>query len=92
MIKRLSSSDGARLTFALPVAGPVSVVGEFNDWDPAAHPMKRRSNGLRSVVLTLPPGRYSFRYLAEGGSFFDDPEADAVEPNGFGETHSVVVV
>lgn len=89
MLKR----HGATVTFVLPAdVGPVSVVGDFNGWDPLAHPMRRRSNGTRSVALELVPGPHSFRYLREGGEFFDDPEADAVEPNGYGEVHSVLVV
>jgi hypothetical protein len=89
MLKRSDS----KCTFVLPVdAGPASVVGDFNRWDPFTHPLKKRSNGTLSVSVELPPGIYSFRYLADGGVFFDEPEADAVEPNGFGDTHSVLVV
>lgn len=82
-----------KVTFVLPAeTPPVSVVGDFNGWDPAAHPMRRRSNGTRSVTVAVEPGQaYRFRYLADGGVFFDDPSADAIEPNGLGETHSVLV-
>jgi hypothetical protein len=39
--------------------------------------MVRRTNGTRSVAITLPPGsEQCFRYLAEGGRWFDDPDAD----------------
>jgi 1,4-alpha-glucan branching enzyme len=65
-----------RVTFVLPAdepAGAVSVVGDFNGWDPFAHPLRRRSNGMRSAVVRLPAGsRSRFRYLAEGGLWFDD--------------------
>jgi 1,4-alpha-glucan branching enzyme len=65
-----------RVTFALPAddpAGAVSVVGDFNGWDPFAHPLRRRSNGTRSAVVRLPAGsRSRFRYLADGGRWFDD--------------------
>jgi 1,4-alpha-glucan branching enzyme len=94
MLKRKSSPQGTTaVTFVLPAsAGPVSVVGEFNDWDPLVHPLKKRSNGTRSVTIDLRAGHeYPFRYLAEGGDFFDEPDADAIVPNGFGGTHSVVM-
>lgn len=86
------ASKTVRITFALPDEGtPVSVVGDFNGWDPFANPLRRRSNGTRSAVLELEAGRsYAFRYLAEGGAFLDDPAADALEPNGFGGTHGVL--
>ena len=89
MLKR----NGTKVTFVLPIdTGPVSVVGDFNGWDPAVHPLKKRSNGTRSVTVAMPPGRCSFRYLAEGGAFFDDADADMLEDNGFGGTHSVLIV
>jgi 1,4-alpha-glucan branching enzyme len=89
MLKR----KGSRVTFVLGGdVGQVSVVGDFNDWDPFAHPMRKRSNGTRSVTVDMPGGCHTFRYLASDGAFFDDPEADALEANGYGGTHSVVVV
>jgi 1,4-alpha-glucan branching enzyme len=70
------ASGAVRITFSLPDARPagmVSVVGDFNDWDPHAHPLRRRGNGVRSAVVTVPAGRtLRFRYLAEGGTWFDD--------------------
>ncbi len=89
MLKRA----GAKVTFVLPDAiGPVSVVGDFNDWDPHVHPLRRRSNATRSVAVDLDPGTYVFRYLAVDGVFFDEPDADGVEENGFGSTHSRLLV
>jgi len=65
-----------RVTFTLPTgepAGPVSVVGDFNGWDPLAHPLRRRANKTRSASVTVPPGStFRFRYLADGGQWFDD--------------------
>jgi 1,4-alpha-glucan branching enzyme len=93
MIIKRSGKEVVVVTFALPDEGAaVSVVADFNGWDPMSHPMKRRSNGTRSVKVELPPGRKArFRYLAEG-RFFDDPEGDLIEPNGYGGTHTVISV
>jgi 1,4-alpha-glucan branching enzyme len=81
MIRREKKRDQVRITFALPddhVPGRVSVVGDFNDWTPGVHTLVRRANGTRSVAVTLAPGSaYRFRYLAEGGRWFDDPDVDA---------------
>ncbi|HEX4253762.1 MAG TPA: isoamylase early set domain-containing protein [Streptosporangiaceae bacterium] len=79
--------DGSvRVTFALPPsepAGAVSVVGDFNNWDPFAHPLRKRSNGTRSTVVTTTPGStLRFRYLAEGGRWFDDEAAHCVDGQG----------
>ena len=80
MIKKGRSGQGpgdeVRVTFVLPAdepAGAVSVVGDFNGWDPFAHPLRRRANGTRSAVARVPAGStLRFRYLAEGGHWFDD--------------------
>jgi hypothetical protein len=77
--------DGTvRVTFTLPAdepRGAVSVVGDFNDWDPFAHPLRRRANGTRSAAVTVPAGAtLRFRYLAEGGIWFNDETAPA--PDG----------
>jgi 1,4-alpha-glucan branching enzyme len=74
-------SGTVRVTFALPAdqpRGAVSVVGDFNDWNPFAHPLRRRANGTRSAGVTVPAGSMlRFRYLAEGGVWFDDETAPA---------------
>jgi 1,4-alpha-glucan branching enzyme len=79
-----SGADGSlKVTFVLPAsepAGTVSVLGSFNDWNPLMHPLKKRSNGTRSVTVEVPAGHmFEFKYLAEGGEWFCDPDADAVE-------------
>ena len=41
----------------------------------------------------LPTGaRARFRYLSEDGRFFDDPDGDGFEPNGYGDTHTLLAV
>lgn len=88
MIKRAKPSrDGTvRVSFVLPVAEPdgaVSVVGDFNDWNPFAHPLRKRGNGIRSAVVTVPAGAtIHFRYLAEGGVWFDDDSAEVRDSQG----------
>ncbi|WP_129339893.1 isoamylase early set domain-containing protein [Cellulomonas endophytica] len=83
---RPSASATRTLTFALPAAeleGSVSVVGTFNDWTPGTHVLRRRSNGTASVAVTVPAGtEVCFRYLGEGGRWFDDRDVDALTPHG----------
>lgn len=78
MIK-IGKPDGegsVRVTFVLPAsepAGPVSVVGDFNEWDPLANPLRKRANGTRTTIVKLPVGsRSHFRYLGQHGLWFDD--------------------
>jgi 1,4-alpha-glucan branching enzyme len=79
MVKREIKKDTVQLTFVLPQEAPggrVSVVGDFNEWTPGVHTLVKRSNGTRSVKVPVKPGAsYRFRYLAEGGVWFDEPAA-----------------
>ena len=92
MLKRTHERTGEKVTFSLTIDQPVSVVGDFNGWDPHAHPLTKRTNGTRSVAVVLPAGRYAFRYLAADGEFFDDEAADGYEENGFGGFHGILLV
>ena len=93
MICKQRSTDKTvtKVTFVLPDEGrDVSVIADFNAWNPHAHPLKLRPNGTRSIQVALPIGTQArFRYLSDG-VFFDDPAADGYESNGQGETHSLV--
>jgi len=85
-VAKPTSGGTVRVTFTLPArepAGAVSVVGNFNGWDPLAHPLRKRSNGGRSAAVTVPAGAtLHFRYLAEGGHWFDDDTAGTPSPAG----------
>jgi len=80
---KVAKSDDFKVTFVLPQdepVGPVSVVGDFNDWTPGTHILAKRTNGTRSVSVTVPKGAaVRFRYLGEHGHWFDDPDADRRE-------------
>jgi 1,4-alpha-glucan branching enzyme len=95
MIKRSKDKAGVKLTFTLSLAdtpNPVSVLGDFNAWDPLAHPLRKRANGTRSASVVVPVGgRFAFKYLADGGTWFSDVDADENVPNEYGEVNSVVL-
>ena len=81
-----SDTKATKIQFVLPDDihdGPVSAVGTFNDWAPGKHKLVRRSNGTRSVTVAVPKGQnIQFRYLGEGGVWFDDEDAHVVTPEG----------
>ncbi len=83
---RSAKSGTCTLTFALPTPsldGPVSVVGTFNGWVPGTHVLRKRSNGMSSASVTVPLGTtVTFRYLGDGGKWFDDIDADRVTTDG----------
>ncbi len=96
MIIKKTVDRGARVkvTFTVPADGPqrIAVVGDFNDWNPYATPMRKRGD-VRSASITLDTGRrYAFRYLAENGHWFNDDQADGFEANSTGDTNCILDV
>ncbi|HEX6360912.1 isoamylase early set domain-containing protein [Actinophytocola sp.] len=75
-----------RVTFVLRPDEPngrVSVVGDFNAWEPGAHELRPRNNGTRSVSVTVPDGtQVRFRYLGEGGYWCNETEHPEVRQDG----------
>jgi 1,4-alpha-glucan branching enzyme len=95
MIERQPGSQGDEMLVTFTVPGDedawASLVGEFNDWSPAANPMERDSVGVFSLTLPLSTGRtYRFRYLFVDGRWENDPFADGYVPNEFGGEDSVL--
>jgi 1,4-alpha-glucan branching enzyme len=80
VIRTSRSSDRVKVTFALPLhiaSGRCSVVGDFNEWIPGSHELRKRANGTRSTSVTVPRGtRLRFRYLGEDGNWFNDPDVE----------------
>lgn len=95
MIQRKIVSGGrqAEVVFILPAelaTGRVAVVGEFNDWDPTATPMRKRRDVVTAATTLETGRRYTFRYLREDGEWINDETADAFEPNEFGTSNCVL--
>jgi 1,4-alpha-glucan branching enzyme len=91
--ERVKGGDEVKVTFTLPMAGadgPAAVVGDFNDWDPTATPLRRRRDHLSATVSLGSGRRYAFRYLAEDGRWFNDDRADDYQPNAYGGSDSVL--
>lgn len=89
----VKGTDKVKATFTVLVDGhvdPVAVVGDFNDWDPTATPLIRRGEHCMASVELDSGQRYAFRYLAEGGEWFNDEAADGYESNGLGGDNSIL--
>ncbi len=93
--KHLKGKPVCRVTFEVPKtvdATTAHLVGDFNDWDTAATPMKQLKDGRFTVTLDLPTGRaYQFRYLLDGAAWENDSGADRYVANPYGGDNSVVI-
>lgn len=94
MKKTPTTGGKTSVTFDLPPieAESVAVCGDFNDWSPDSHPLKRRKDGSFATTVRLGPGRYHFRYLIDGQHWENDWSADAYAPNDHGSDDSVAVI
>ena len=87
-----SAASRVRFSIRAPLATRVSLVGDFDRWDPAAVPMRRDGDGETwTVDVHLPPGRHVFAYAVDGDLKTDPKAARAVEDD-FGVPSSVIVV
>jgi 1,4-alpha-glucan branching enzyme len=41
--------------FSAPHAGSISIAGDFNDWNPGSHPMKKDKKEVWKISLNLAP-------------------------------------
>ena len=74
-------------------ASQVMVVGDFNDWDPAATPLRPgNEGGTWTVELRLPPGRYRYTFLVDGRRWVPDPAEPRAADDDFGAPTSVLTV
>ena len=73
-------------------ASSVTVVGDFNDWDPSGTPLRPTGrSGVWSVELQLKPGRYHYTFLIDGNRWAGDPSEPQVTSD-FGAPVSVLTV
>ena len=89
------AAQGATVQFVLaaPGATGVTLVGDFNDWDPAALPLRPTADGaVWSVTIPLTPGRHEYAFVVDGTEWVPDPAAPPAPGADFGEPNSVVTV
>jgi 1,4-alpha-glucan branching enzyme len=74
-----------------PGAKRVSLAGEFNGWDAAAHPMNRQPDGAWLLQVPLHHGHHQYVFVVDGKAVLD-PQAQGVARNHKGEKVSLIAV
>ena len=81
------------LRLEAPASSRVAVVGDFNNWDPAATPLRPAGDdGTWVVELRLKPGRYHYTFLIDGRRWERDPSEPPAAESDFGAPVSVLTV
>lgn len=73
-------NDDGTVTFALHAPGKrfVSLMGDFNDWDPFANMMNYSPDGTWWLTRPISNGAWRYQYAVEGRRFLADPYAREV--------------
>jgi 1,4-alpha-glucan branching enzyme len=90
----VANSPHREVGFVLEYTGAehVYVCGDFNDWHPTSLRMIGNSDdALWEKRLTLPPGRYEYKFVVNG-NWLHDPDARENVSNIYGSLNSVVEV
>src|SRR5204862_4089278 len=77
--------------FQSPTTRQVSLAGDFNNWDTRVAPMQKGNDGIWRLSLPLEPGRYEYRFYADG-VWQDDPAAQQRAANALGTENCVRIV
>ena len=81
------------VVFTAPQAASVTIVGDFNGWDPQRTQLVRSSHeGLWRARLKLAPGVYQYSFVLDGSDWVSDPLAKTTLSDGFGGKNSVIIV
>ena len=82
-----------QFVFNDPRAHSVSLVGDFNGWNPRRSPMVREMNsGLWSITLPIVPGRHTYGFMVNDSVFALDPHAPKAHDRDLGADGSVIIV
>jgi 1,4-alpha-glucan branching enzyme len=76
---------------AAPQAKSVSLIGDFNNWDPAANPMTQMPDRSWLLKLDMKHGHHRYAFLVDGVLTLD-PRAQGITRNDKGERVSLVPV
>ncbi|AOW21710.1 isoamylase early set domain-containing protein [Urechidicola croceus] len=92
--KYLKSKPICKVTFELDGLGDadsIVAVGNFNNWDTKATPLKKYKNGKFKVTVDLEKDNsYEFKYLVDG-NYINDEQADEYRWNDFAASDNSVI-
>jgi 1,4-alpha-glucan branching enzyme len=74
-----------------PDAKSVSLLGDFNGWDPSSCPMQAEADGWWFAQVMLPHGHHQYQFLVDGALVLD-PNAAGTTRNERDEMASLVSV
>ncbi|HEY8484832.1 MAG TPA: isoamylase early set domain-containing protein [Longimicrobiales bacterium] len=76
-----------------PNARSVSLVGDFNGWEPEGYPLHDLDgDGVWTGLVALPPGMHKYMFVVDGNRWVTDPRAERYVDDGFGMRNALISV
>jgi len=72
-------------------AAHVSIMGDFNEWDPETHRMTRQTDGAWRIEVPLSHGHHRYIFVVDGKRMLD-PRAQGIARDHNNEKVSLVAV
>lgn len=87
------SSNALQFSLYAPQARSVALIGDFNGWGSTdGVKLAPSANGMWSVTVPLPAGRYQYAFLVDGQRWVTDPRAEQHVNDGFGRQNAVITI
>jgi len=74
-----------------PEAKSAFIAGDFNQWNPYSHPLKKDKRGIWKISLALNPGQYEYRFFVDE-QWQNDPHCSSLVENPFGTFNCLKIV
>ena len=74
-----------------PQASHVSLVGDFNGWNPNSNPMQKTPDGAWLVLVELKHGHHRYVYIADGQMTLD-PKAMGIARDDQNQRVSLIAI
>lgn len=79
-LQAASTRRTVTFSFYAPTASRVALAGTMNDWNAETHEMIRGENGFWHLDVDLNPGRYEYKFVADGTWMTDPNNPDTTPP------------
>jgi 1,4-alpha-glucan branching enzyme len=77
------AGDALTFVFQGTAGRRVSLVGDFNNWDPFMNPLEETAPGMYSISLRMPAGEHWYYFFSDGRRILDRFNAQTgVDPDG----------
>jgi 1,4-alpha-glucan branching enzyme len=93
MSEKKQKKHRSKVLFSLhaPQAETVFLAGDFNEWNPKKHGLKKGSSGAWEATLMLVPSTYEYKFVVDG-KWQVDPVNTQTCQNCFGTRNNLLTV